>query len=306
MFTGQVSVLIVGGTNNNAYQTDVEILPYKENCSLPKLWGPIDYPSIFQHGSDILLCGNEGNEGICWKLNRNNAEWVRYNSLLTTKNHPFYVVSMKSETFLFGRSTDDNNNFIGVSDVLKHRSDTWQKGPELPSGFLHNRILEGSCGIKISDDELLIIGGSAPETTVLKLNTSENSWHNTTINLSAFDHRCIVLNRKIIITGGIGLYSTFIIDILDDDKLELRGGGNLSKHRQEHGMGIINLDSEFKVIAFGGVSTTGEEHNSVEMWNDSEETWSNSGLILQKPKLKFGFGTFPTELLCPNAKLSKN
>ena len=121
------------------------------------------------------------------------------------------------------------------------------------------------------------------------------------------EHRCLHFNGKIIITGGsIGnemTASTKIIDTGDDGQLRIRKVGNMTSVRASHGMGMINMDNEVKAIVFGGI---GDLAGSVEIWNDIEETWSKSSLVLDVHREQFGFVTLPTELLCPKFKLKRN
>lgn len=309
MFTGQVSVLIGGGGALNS-QTfgDLEVFPSQDNCQIPNLQTMISgltgviYPSIFQHGKDILLCGGAFNEGECWKLDIKNRKWTHFNSLLNSRNYPASVVSMKNETYILGGSAD-----IRANENLKHSSRNWQQEPYIPGNHLY-----GGCGVKISDEEILIIGGYSVEERILKFNTSNKTWHNTSIEIPQLrDHSCINHGGKILISGGgdydvTAMSKTYVLDIGDDGDLKIREVGRMIEARSAHGMGIVKLNNELKVITFGGQGINSNDLNSVEIWNDLNETWSKSSLIIKQPKYGFGYATIPTELLCPNVKLKSN
>ena len=287
---------------------DIEIFPQVENCQLPGLWqgfnGPTG-PSIFQHGTDILLCGSD--ENACWKLDHENTNWSKFNTLLM-QEYPTSSVQMINGTYLFA----DSKATHMIMEFIAHNKKEWQSGTEIPGNVIT------PCVVDISDDEFLIIGGydsdtQHPSGRILKFNTKYKKWTDTAIKLEPElqRHRCYTFNKKVIITGGLSGMNqqktsvTKIIDIHDNGELKIRQAGNMTENRVDHGMGVIEIDNEYKVIAFGG-SDGGTFLNSVEIWNDINETWSKSSLVLRQPKSSFSFGTFPTELLCPNSKLTKN
>ena len=58
-----------------------------------------------------------------------------------------------------------------------------------------------------------------------------------------------------------------------------------------HGMGIINLNGYSTLVAFGGENSKlrGKYLDSVEEWNDKEETWTLSTLKLSEGRSDFGY-----------------
>ena len=294
---GKISVLIVGGLHDGDY-VGVEILP-ESDSRLPRLPTLIYGSSIFQHGKDILLCGGNGNIDKCLKLDRQKYEWTYFNSMIVTRNSAT-VISMPSETYFLGGSGE---TLEATTEILEHDNFTWHLGLEIPSANLYS-----GCGVKISDTEFLIIGGLFSETRILKWNTQDKQWHNSSIRLpyEVSNHCCILFNKKVIVTGGTDdarneISTTIIIDIgQEDGGLTVRKGGDMNQSRAFHGMGIITIENIPSVIAFGGVNSNVEGgRDSIEVWNDNEETWSMFNSSLKVPNYSFGFVTLPTSLISP-------
>ena len=294
LFLGKISTVIAGG-QNDIYLSDVEVLNEEKECKVTSLSAATVSPSLFQHKENLLLCGGKNHEKECFQLQ--NDTWSNFNSLIQ-KRRSASIVSMRSQSYILGGALSKT-----TSEVLHHYNNSWQQGPEIPNyGFMNG------CGVKLSDDEFLIIGGYDSETRILKLIVHNNTWQEVPIELTfgRDSHRCIVFNKQIIITGGDGLdyhalNSTEIIDF-GDGELKMIKGGDLNQKRSAHGMGIINLiNDEPTVIAFGGYNDFNDKFlDTVEVWNDTSKTWTLSPKIrLSQTKATFGFATVPTELICP-------
>ena len=285
---------MAGGDFNFNDLSDVEILPKMADCQLTKLpKGISGSPTMFQHGNNILLCGGYNNEQECLKYDGN--AWTSFNSLTEYRTYAA-VVPMKNVTYMLGGSDSQE-----TSEMLKENSNAWHQGPSIPKPGL-----DSGCAVRISDHEILVIGGFQTDSRILKLNTYDHTWSSPSIQLhqGRSFHSCIVFNDKVIITGGYDDYganhliSTEIIEI-GKDVLTVRNGGNLMKRRRNHGMGIVILDNVPTVIAFGGRNSV-EYIDTVEIWNDDSESWATSSSItLEQSKREFGFASVSTELLCP-------
>ena len=129
---------------------------------------------------------------------------------------------------------------------------------------------------------------------ILKLNTDTGNWQDMyplTLLQPRHEHACIVFNNKVIITGG-GDSKTEIIE-LQGSNLNIRYGGRLNDNRHGHGMGIVSYGGVPNLITFGGAE-------SVEIWNDQDETWKvSTDIKMEIPRSGFGYATIPRELLCP-------
>ena len=87
-------------------------------------------------------------------------------------------------------------------------------------------------------------------------------------------------------------------NVLGKEEISIRKGGNMSEGRSSHGMGIIDLNNEPTLVAFGG--TNGPSYfDSVDIWDDINETWKLSNITMKKERSDFAHSTVPTELLCP-------
>ena len=73
----------------------------------------------------------------------------------------------------------------------------------------------------------------------------------------------------------------------------------MNESRYRHGMGVITWKGNQILIAFGGRKAHGEYWKSVEVWNDSTETWTFlDELNLKEPKMAFGYATILTDMIC--------
>ena len=108
------------------------------------------------------------------------------------------------------------------------------------------------------------------------------------------NHRCHMFNKKVFITGG-GHDDTEIIEMDEHGKLSIRTSSKTNLVGDRHGMGIININNSPELIVFGGNT------DSIEIWNDTTETWMVSDMKLKRKNSGFGFSTFATNLLCPES-----
>ena len=241
----------------------------------------------------------------CLFLDVFNEKWTLFNYLRHPRVHSA-IIPMKTETYFLGGTASES---MTTSEILSHNSITWQEGPDIPEpGF------NEGCGVRISDTEFLIIGGRNTK-KILKFNTRSKEWSDTLLELQSeiVGHRCFLVERKVIITGGfdennmVVFHSTQIIDLGEDGEMKLRKGNDMNDSRQTHGIGFVYINGTPQVIIFGGFGSSTDVYftDTVEMWNNSNETWLKSNLTLNQGKFEFGFATLPTELMCPYFKLKK-
>ena len=99
--------------------------------------------------------------------------------------------TMPTGTYIFGSETSPT-----TSEFL--RNDVWQDGPVIPNGF------EGGCAIKISSNEIILIGGYGTMDRVAKFDVKTNTftlW--SSLSQGRRRHACVLLNNNILIAGGI-------------------------------------------------------------------------------------------------------
>ena len=209
---------------------------------MPNLPKNISYvPSVINHGNNIILCGGQNNENSCLRLD--NQEWFHFNNLTQERTESSAIAIKGQSSFIFGGK---KNKLTSESLSLGHNK--WQKQlKNIPKGSY------GSCVVKITDQELLIIGGPDSPDRIMKYNlTSQNPWKELEAKLyqGRHNHACYVFNGKVIITGGRddgeSMQSTEILDLAN---LKLRKGGNMNESRYRHGMGIITECCSFDLEA---------------------------------------------------------
>ena len=308
--SGDISIILAGGYNRQIGDlNDIEVLNENGQCNSPDLPSKIiSSPAVFQHGENVLLCaGDVETNDKCLKLDRMKESWTPFNNLNFSRALST-MVQMKTETYLLGGGASES---MLTSEILSHYSNTWQKGPDIPEPGLNS-----GCAVKISDTEFLVIGGQQTYRRILKFNTHFKRWSNTSIelNVGRCGHRCIMINEKILITGGTGMdgnseiNSTEIIDVGKNGQLILRKGKDMNEKRDVHGIGFIKIDDTPQAVIVGGFYRNAPPNNTrhtIEIWNDANETWLMSNLTLNLGRSEFGFATLPTELLCPYFKLKK-
>ena len=189
-------------------------------------------------------------------------EWKNASELIHYRSHST-AITMKDTTFIFGGFYSQN-----TSEILRHGDDMWVQGPPIPFDF------EYGCGVKISDNELVLIGGGHEDNSkvILKLDTLTKKWHSVSLKLQQprSGHKCIKFNQKVIITGGrMNLTSTEVIDLSQRNNWQVRYAGNTNIGRLFHSMAIINVDNVPTVSIFSGNPCD----TQVEVWNDHNETW---------------------------------
>ena len=286
--------MIAGGYNGSQLST-VEVLGEEgQNCKLPNLPKGISYvPSIFNHGNNIILCGGQHNENSCLRLD--GQEWLHFNNLTHERTQSSAIAIKGQGSFIFG---GENNKL--TSEFLPLGDNKWQNGSDIDKGTYE------SCVVKVTDQELLIIGGTDTPYRILKYNltseASDNPWKELDAKLKQGrqDHACHVFNGKVIITGGRHLGESLkSTEILDLNSMKLKKGGEMNESRYRHGMGVITWKGKPILIAFGGRLAHRNYWKSVEFWNDSTETWTFlHELNLKEPKMAFGYATIPTDMIC--------
>ena len=273
----------------------VEVLG--ERCQIPDLPKKISYiPSIINHDLNLLLCGGQHNKNSCLRLD-NGERWIHFNNLTQDRIIATSVTS-KGASYIFG-----GRHSKMTSETMTIGFNKWEESWEVPEGS------KGSCAVKISDQEILFIGGVSTSSRILQLNLvkePKNAWKVLPIKLKQgrADMACAIFNSKVIITGGrdsdgISKTSTEILD-LSTGNMTWKSGGDMTASRYRHGMGIITWKGKPTLVAFGGrVGNQKTYWSSVEAWDDSKGIWSLlPDFNLNEPKMAFGFATLPTELLC--------
>ena len=308
-------MVLVGGYAGNGSLKTVEIIGEDhEPCPISNLPHGISRgPLLFAtEDQDILLCGGieEGSEKHC-KILSSNSTWENFkNDLLFPRQDSLSITTEKGVTYIFGSHLKGGG--WTTSEYFSSAGQEWLYGPKIPG-----KGIRDGCGVTISENEILLIGGDDSLTRIIKLDLNTGNWTNPSISLKygRWGHKCTVFKNKVVITGGMAsnyyVTSTEIIDLENKDNLTIRvaNGEKPLDVRRNHGMGVATIDNVPTLIAFGGYNGTTKEENkdprfyldSVFMWNDTSEDWIESTKFkMTEGKRNFGTATLPTKLICPS------
>ena len=186
------------------------------------------------------------------------------------------VVTTETATFVFG-------SWFGAGrttyEYLEKGSTTWQEGKiPIPGGF--------SFGSAIAiNQEIYLIGGLGTEKRILSFDVHNHSFKklSTELNERRFGNNCAIIpggRNKIMITGRYfpgseGLKST---EIFDAENESITMGSPLNSKRIGYGVGVITINNEDRLVAFGGLGY--ENYGSVEVYNDSTKEWETKSMNL--------------------------
>ena len=282
------------GSNVFNFFDTTELIPNKCTIpSLPKALG--DFPSLFLTSeNNILLCGGTRNEYECLEMKVNN--WIHHSDLIE-KRGKATSVTMAKGTFIFGGHESRN-----TWEWLPSGSSTWVLGGNIPDpGFFNG------CGVPISANEILLVGGQGEEETmdrILKFSVETNDWTemNETLQPGIYDHSCISFKNSIIVSGGKrpGTSPLESTQMINKDSLTVSKSSDMNQARREHRLVVAHYNNQTTVLAIGGMSNGWKETASVEKWDPESEAWSLADdLTLSEAKYGFGALSVPTRLLCP-------
>ena len=246
---------------------------------------------MFLHNETILLCGGKNNYQTC--IFTQMGRWKEYN-YLNEGRIGAAIVSTSTATFIFG-----GYNSQDTFEYLEKNASVWKLGKtKIPGGFY------SGCAVATSHNEIWLIGGDGKfgiptKDRILSFNVREERFENLPIHLKQgrFGHRCALIpkTRHIIITGG-ELYlnylkSTEIINVETKDVFE---GARMNSKRYKHGIGVLDIDGQERIVVFGGSFFDGEKLHylkSVEVYNAKTQKWERTSMALSKGKYQFGFLT---------------
>ena len=282
--------MVAGGWNGVLSLSSVEVFG-DITCSIPKLPYAIRRsPQMFLHkNKEIVICGGYPKRTSCLKLV--DGEWVTFAELNKDRTNAV-VVSMANRTFIFGGYNNEKS-----SEVLENGNESWKEGPTIPGEGIRN-----GCGVAISKDELLLIGGEGDPKRIVKYNTISNTWTNeTSLKTSRVWHQCALYKNQIFVTGGSD--GSRSVDIITIDPFTISKGNELNIGRDHHGMGLIHNQGKISLAVFGGYNSDYNKLDSIEIFDDLTKTWTFSNVTLSEKKSDFGFlSLLPSHLVCPETK----
>ena len=230
----------------------------------------------------------------CWVLKkwRNMVQWARHSRFNIARKHGL-VLKMSKGIYVFG-----GENLLGRnnSEFLPNGAKKWVDGPKLPK-----EVVESSCALAISSNELLMAGKRDHSTLIMKLNVDTKEWTDIGILEGKVNTMCIFNDKVVIVYGDA---KTAILPMIRSktpkNQLEaylehpivFRKGGDLNcKKRVCQKMGIVCLRGTQKLVIFGTTSHFEHEWDQkmpVEEWNDELKQWEIS-TELEFPSCRRGF-----------------
>ena len=243
------------------------------------------------NGDNLLNCGGYPNFKQCYSLDIKEKRWIHHSNL-TQERYFATSVTMPNGVYIFGGS-----NSPTTTDFLPKNSGVWQAVPSIiPNGF------KWGCGVQISQEDLLLIGGWGTEDRLLEFNTTTNNFtiRGSKLQQGRRGHSCTLLNDTIIVAGGRSasrnvLNSTELVPLTNGSP---RFGGDLNMARAFFGLATIGVQQK-KAYSFGGWDSSYTDLQSVEEWDADTEQWKLATFSLKEAKWRFGYLAVPPQLVCP-------
>ena len=247
--------------------------------------------SLFIQNKTILVCGIGKNAEKCFKLD--NDSWKEHSNLNNKGRFGSSVVTTDLATFIFGGKECQN-----TYEFLPIGSTSWQVGKSaIPDGFKF-----GFAIVDKSDQNILLLGGLNTGKRILKFNPINHNFTESPVKLltSRHSHKCAYIpgTNQIIITGGVGdetdSYATWAhSEIFDTRDGSIHISYNCLKiARANHGIGVVTMNGEDRLVVFGGFYARVTALNHVELYDAKTDTWEISKIMLKEPKISFASLTF--------------
>ena len=266
------AIIVAGGCGISSAEILRGDLPTKKLPNLPK---EISYSSMILHNGQILVVGGWNNELKCLQLNHGN--WMQH-SKLTKYRLRHSAATLQSGSFIFG-------GFVSKEtyEYLPKGSNTWLMGKtEIPGGFFDG------CAIAVqSKQEIWLIGGTGTENRILRFNINDHTFQElpSRLNVERPVYNCAFIPHTNKIMVSSGHEESEILDTLNGS---VTMASPMNFGRQGHGMGVLTIDGEERLVVFGG-DDGDRKHDSVELYNTKTEKWETTNIKLRTPRNDFGF-----------------
>ena len=238
-----------------------------------------------------------------------NSDW-NYHSSMKYNRRGAVVIQMPNGIYVFG----GKENPISF-EFLPIGAKTWQiYYPNFMMDKPQRMIETEKTGFYFADghkinEELLVI---IKYNMIVIVNVIAKKLIQFKLQIGRHRTSSIILNNMLIISGGCcritkkSLHLTEIVDLQLCLKALAEGGtkdfsnitrivGSLNVARSGFGMAMINMGSRLKLIAFGGSSDQLGHLDSVEVWDETTETWKMSNMKLNHKRENFGYLTFSSK-----------
>ena len=304
LFSEKSYLVVTGGMNTvdlGAKKT-VEVLE-EPDCILP----PLSYEStghfmaMTSDTKNVLVCGGEakrGHSNMCFQLDLQNNRWTWHSNMTHPRNQAV-VVAMDSGIYVFGGMRSET-----TSNFLPMEGKSWIGSIPIPGGVY------SACGLRISDREIMLIGGGSNNSKrIITLNTGTYEWQwrnfSKELEVGRSAHSCVLIGDKIMVIGGSDTHGHSISDteIIPLDPSQPTIHASLYVPRKYFGVAILQDGQDSRLLAFGGVDSSGYAVSSVEEWNELDQDWKHLQITLSENKMNFGYLVISDSSLCGKSRL---
>ena len=284
------SIMLTGGRGTKD-ESSIEILTSdsRTKLQLPNLPYQDTNHSIFNHNGTLMVCGGtDKNAKKCYQLL--NGFWTKFSNL-KGRRCGAHVVKTTEATFLFGGNQDPK-----TFEYLPKNGKGWKLGKtKIPEGFCFGSAVE----VK-SYQEIWLIGGEENTRRILVFNLKTHAFGEleSTLKTRRELHACISTtldgNEVILVTGG--RFSKQIVEIINtfDGSVTVLANQLVSR-RFGHGIGILRIENQDKIVVFGGTDGTLDgDHSSVEIFDNETKEWKlDENIKLSEARWVLGFCADP-------------
>ena len=277
-------IIVAGGYAGDGRNFEIIFGDFK-NRQLPPLWDEFVNSSMALHDKEILLIGAAKSKREYYKLCKGFSR-QNMHSLTNNDRYRSSAVTIETAIFVFGGYPSQT-----TYEYLPKGSTTWQRGKiPIPRGFC-----DGSAIAIKSGQEILLIGGFRTERRILSFNVDDHSFKesSTKLNEGRRRHRCAFIHgtNKVMITGGVDESRSVLnsTEILDTEDGSITRGSPMNTKRYGHGIGVITINNEDRLVVFGGSSDDQRDAISFEVYNNFTKKWETTDMKLKNPNLDFAY-----------------
>ena len=290
------SIILTGGSGPKD-KSSIEIIysDSKSKLTLPNLPHQGKNSSIFTHNGTLMVCGGSNeNAKKCYQLV--NGFWTKFTSDLKIKRCGASVVTTSEATFIFGGIFDPTS-----FEYLPKNGKNWKLGEnEIPKDFYHGSAVE----VK-SKQEIWLIGGKGGCCRILVFNIKTHIFKElgSILKWCRIHHACISTildgNEVILVTGGTGTgilsgKSPKSVEIINtqDGKVTMLSN-RMVLPRIGHGIGILKIENQEKIVIFGGTDGENNHYDSVEIFDEKTKDWKLAeNMKMSEARYFFSFTNF--------------
>ena len=278
------SIIVAGG--NRLENKEFEYIGSKTNIFIPPLPRKLIRPTLLITNENQLMCITESSNKECYVLK--NGVWTVH-SILQEIRLGSTVVQMPNGIYILG------GIFLHTqtSAFLPVNSNKWIEGPKA-------EVVNKNCAfeplgnaLKLNNEEFVF----SSENIIFKYNVKTKLSNYYELQDKTYIGRASVLHHgKLMLTGGKTITNsefsaeTLLVDLNNGKSKYL---GKLNIPRAMHKMEIILIGNQRKIISFGGENNQGVL-NSVEIFNEIDQMWEISDIVLNQKRKNFSCVGIPS------------